>query len=115
MVCLPESEFASIPRCGLTGKGPGYWLCPLAGLVLAFLLTSLPVRAAGLTDPVMSPPSFPRQCLALENPSRAERSLISLDAVTAGCRRCLDNAHEGRSGDVQERPGPPLVSRSSNL
>jgi len=54
-------------------------------VALAINPLAAPVRAAGPTDPVLSPPppTFPRQGLALENPGRGERPLIPLDPVAA--------------------------------
>src|SRR5208337_254351 len=87
MVCSLESACACVPRCGPAGERALRWLFQLAGLVVALAFNPLaaPVRAAGPTDPVVSPlpPAFPRQGLALENPGRGERSLISLDPVAA--------------------------------
>jgi hypothetical protein len=87
MVCSLESACACVPRCGLAGERALRWLFQLAGLVVALAINPLaaPVRAAGPTDPVLSPPlpTFPRQGLALENPGRGERTLIALDPVAA--------------------------------
>jgi hypothetical protein len=52
-------------------------------VALAFNPLAAPVRAAGPTDSVLSPTAFPRQGLALENPGRGERPLVSLDPVAA--------------------------------
>ena len=87
MGCFPEGAFASIPKCGLAGKRTLRLLFRLTGLLVALALNPIaaPVHAAGPTDPVVSPPppTFPGQGLALENPGRGERSLISLDPVAA--------------------------------
>ena len=82
---VSKCAFACVPGCGPAGRQILHRLYWLTGLMTAIAITPItaPVRAAGLTDPVVHAPSFPRQVLALENPGRAERSLISLDPVAA--------------------------------
>ena len=89
MVCSPKSVLACVPRCRLAGERSLRSRFRLTGLIVALAINSIaaPVRAAGPTDPVASPPlpppTFPRQGLALENPGRGERSSIFLDPVAA--------------------------------
>ena len=63
MGCIRKCAFALVPGCGLTGRPIVHCLYWLTGLMTAIAITPItaPVRAAGLTDPVVHAPSFPRQ------------------------------------------------------
>ncbi len=78
-------EYALVRDCEDAGTRSCRRLCRFAGLVMMIAVQSIffSVRAAEPADSSSPFPSLPRQGLAIENPDRGDRSLLSLDPVAA--------------------------------